>query len=168
MPNVPSPPIDLTDVRQVYWQCPHQHVEAFALMFYQSKDGQVHEWLWNSRDGVTPFGITSRDESAELFHEYWNRDIYCPKYRPAIGMRVFVDLTPEIAREGAVKYVNKWWEGKEVGTGKGGIPAMSSHCNSKEQAIEEMIRSWTEQPGQPHVITVDEAWLQTLKEGAAN
>lgn len=33
------------------------HSEAFQLMLYRSGDG--HEiWIWNSRDGVTPFGTT--------------------------------------------------------------------------------------------------------------
>lgn len=39
----------------------HQHPEAFALMQYTSKSSGITEIVWNSRDGVTPFGILMRD-----------------------------------------------------------------------------------------------------------
>ncbi|HXE05809.1 MAG TPA: hypothetical protein VN579_07475 [Bryobacteraceae bacterium] len=42
-----------------------ENAEAFMLMKYQSKDGTVTELLWNSRDGVTPFGIMAQEGEAE-------------------------------------------------------------------------------------------------------
>jgi hypothetical protein len=40
-----------------------QHKEAFALMLYRGeKPGRV-ETMWNTRDGVTPFIISSADRA---------------------------------------------------------------------------------------------------------
>lgn len=44
----------------------HNHAEAFAVMRYASKDGSVTEKLWNSRDGVTPFTLMSKDDRVEM------------------------------------------------------------------------------------------------------
>jgi len=64
----------------------HNHVEAFKLMQYADKLGNV-EILWNSRDGVTPFGITSR-AGREMFHINWQQDRYVPDHIPNVGDRI--------------------------------------------------------------------------------
>lgn len=88
--------------------------EAFCLMKYvNSATGKV-EWLWNSRDGVTPFGLEDswpdsmatmqhlarwsageRDLSANpdprmMQHADWHEDAFLPNFTPPIGFRVFV------------------------------------------------------------------------------
>lgn len=68
--------------------------EAFMLMKYRhQKTGQV-EWVWNSRDGVSPFLITAPGETAlngYMNHEDWGEDVLVPNFVPPIGMRVFID-----------------------------------------------------------------------------
>lgn len=150
--NVPQPPIDTTKVRKVYWQSPHESADAFMLMLYASKDNSVTEYLWNSRDGVTPFGVNSRDGKVELFHTAWSFDIYCPKYRPPVGMRIFVNMTEERAREHARVNVEKWWH-------KDGFQA---RFPDKELAIDHFASDYFGSFGTgttPDIIEVDEAWL---------
>lgn len=73
----------------------YRQVEAFCLMRYASADGEIVEWIWNSRDGVTPFTVRSRDGSAELTHIDWQHDIRNPYYRPRPGERVFVNANAD-------------------------------------------------------------------------
>jgi hypothetical protein len=84
------------------------HAEAFCLMQYASDDGCEIEFIWNSRNGVTPFSITSR-RGTELRHVNWQADRKLPHFRPQPGSRIFVDMTPERARESAQKTVERWW-----------------------------------------------------------
>jgi hypothetical protein len=76
----------------------YQHAEAFCLMKYRSNDGTEEELIWNSRDGVTPFAITLRS-GKRATHVDWQNDQRMPDYQPPAGSRMFVDLTPERARE---------------------------------------------------------------------
>lgn len=64
------------------------HGEALCLMKYASADGQLIEWLWNSRDGVTPFGIGFPPNG--LTHADWHEDAFAPNFVPPVGMKVFV------------------------------------------------------------------------------
>ncbi|MFI2663700.1 hypothetical protein [Micromonospora carbonacea] len=80
----------------------HQHGEAFAIMTYRSDDGTETERIWNSRDGVTPFVVTLRSGKV-AHHVDWSSDVYAPDHRPQPGERMFVDLTPERARELALR-----------------------------------------------------------------
>lgn len=90
------------------------HGEAFALMKYQNKVTGRVEWLWNSRDGVTPFVIDDPlvppgevqrfeqrrakgkvDEAHEpdpraMAHADWHEDAFLPNYVPTDGTRMFV------------------------------------------------------------------------------
>jgi hypothetical protein len=77
------------------------HGEAFCLMLYRDTHSRREEWLWNSRDGVTPFVIRSASGQREMRHDEWFRDTRAPWFIPPIGSRIFVDLTEERAREHA-------------------------------------------------------------------
>lgn len=172
--NLPVPPVDHKLVRRIWWVNPHEHAEAFAVMLYASKNRKVTEHFWNSRDGVTPFGVTSKDGSTELFHEAWNFDVYVPNYIPEIGMRVFVDLTRELATPLAIEYVEKYWEG-DMTAKPMPLPGMKGMFATKQLAVESMIANWLgldpppgfsgefKPEGQPHVITVDAEWLLNLR-----
>lgn len=172
--GTPAPPVDHKRVTRVWWISPYQHAEAFAVMLYASKDRKVTEFLWNSRDGVTPFGIRSQDGSVDLLHDAWDYDVCVPDYVPAIGMRVFVDLTREAAQALSVDYVEKYWEG-DMDAKPLPLPGMKGMFPTKEIAIESMIANWLglDRPrglggegkpeGQPHVITVDADWLLKLQ-----
>ena len=67
----------------------YSYRSAFCLMKYSTVDGLETEWLWNSRDGVTPFCITNRDLTREMRHVDWHRDMRLPNYQPAEGQRIF-------------------------------------------------------------------------------
>jgi hypothetical protein len=129
----------------------HNHTEAFCLMTYETKDRSEREVLWNSRDGVTPFGITSRN-GKDMYHVEWQNDFYAPNYKPQVGERIFVDYTPEMARPAAEKYVEEYWD-LDIGGGMTmkGHPAFDQM--TKQQAVEHFIQEWTK-PGSPHVIQV--------------
>ena len=83
----------------------YNHVEAFCLMTYRCKDCGKTEWLWNSRDGVTPFIIGCRYCGGEEQHADWHRDVRVPNYDPKPGERIFVDMTRERAEEIARKRI---------------------------------------------------------------
>ena len=85
------------------------HGEAFCLMSYVSDDGKHGELLWNSRDGITPFVIHSRD-GVEMTHVDWQSDVRAPHFRPPPGMRIFVDMDEELAAERARERVEQWWD----------------------------------------------------------
>lgn len=88
------------------------HKEAYCLMKYASRDGSEVEWIWNSRDGVTPFGIHSRS-GAEMSHVQWQFDIRIPNYQPLPGERIFVDMTDGQADLMARSNVAAWWDHDE-------------------------------------------------------
>lgn len=83
----------------------YRHAEAFCLMTYISDDGQIVETLWNSRDGVTPFVIMSKDGKIELTHTAWKTDKCVPDFKPNPGDRMFVDLTMEKSTEEAKRRI---------------------------------------------------------------
>lgn len=105
MPETPAQPIQAPAPRHHG----HTHGEAFCLMHYRSEDGTADEWIWNSRDGVTPFMVHTRDGKV-MQHVEWRRDRYFPSYVPPVGSRVFVDLTPERARHFAKQKVELYWD----------------------------------------------------------
>lgn len=70
--------------------------EGFKLMQYQC-DALHREVVWNSRNGVTPFGIGCRFCSRIAQHVRWNQDIYAPEFNPPKGQRYFRDGLPEEA-----------------------------------------------------------------------
>lgn len=101
------------------------HPEAFMLMGYVSDDGQTGELIWNSRDGVTPFCVSSRD-GVEMVHVDWRHDVYAPNFRPPPGMRIFVDMDQQLATQAARERVEHWWDHPDY--------PMSKRYTSKEEA----------------------------------
>lgn len=121
------------------------HAEAFCLMLYRAKDGH-EEWLWNSRDGVTPFCIMSRN-GQEMQHVEWHRDSFQPNRQPKVGDRIFVDVTRELAEPKLREYIDRFWE-------EGNYP-MKTAYGSKKAAFERLLPGRTE-PGQPFVLELTE------------
>ena len=68
------------------WHCG----DAYKLYKYQSEVTGLVEWIWNSRDGVTPFTMIGKDGTRATHVDFWE-DMYCPNYVPAIGTRIWVD-----------------------------------------------------------------------------
>lgn len=75
-----------------------QYREAFSRMKYRTEDGAYQEWIWNSRDGITPHRVLATGTTVLQTHVDWQDDIFDPFYVPLVGERVFVDLTIERAR----------------------------------------------------------------------
>jgi hypothetical protein len=76
-----------------------QHTEAFALMWYACECGH-RERIWNSRDGVTPFGgiLCSSCggkglQRRGLTHVDWKLDEPAPEHKLTNGQRFFRDGT---------------------------------------------------------------------------
>ncbi len=76
------------------WGMEYNHPEAFNMMKYASDDRTVVEFIWNSRDGVTPFMVMSQDGKTQLTHVDWRGDIRMLKPDLKPGQRIFVDMTP--------------------------------------------------------------------------
>lgn len=75
----------------------HRHVEAFCLMWYACPCGH-QERIWNSRDGVTPFGMQCPScGSSEMRHVRWQSDTYAPAHEPLPGRRQWISMTRERA-----------------------------------------------------------------------
>lgn len=74
----------------------YNHVEAFALMHYQCKSCQHRIRVWNSRDGVTPFGIACLNCGEDMLHIAWAYDVRKVNYIPEPGGPVFIDLPDEL------------------------------------------------------------------------
>lgn len=71
----------------------HRHKEAFCLMWYACRCGH-REQFWNSRDGVTPFGLQCPScGSLDFHHVDFFRDRYAPNHAPHPGQRVWVDMS---------------------------------------------------------------------------
>lgn len=130
----------------------YKHREAFCLMVYADKHG-AKEVLWNSRDGVSPFIITSKNQT-EMQHVRWDLDRCDPGYKPDKGERIFIDNTDpsveHVIRAKAVEFVNKYWDHETM--------PMSKHEYyremTKEAAIDHQVQSWQKPAGQPTVVTV--------------
>lgn len=76
----------------------HQHIEAFCLMWYQCKTCGHLERIWNSRDGVTPFGIQCPScSSQECTHVAFGSDQYEPQHTMNRYQKFWRDGTPDEA-----------------------------------------------------------------------
>lgn len=120
------------------------HAEAYRLMSYVSDDGTTGELVWNSRDGVTPFIITSRDGQHQLTHTDWSHDIFARNFRPPPGFRLFVDMTQEMALEAARERVEEWWDHPEY--------PMKSRWPSKDAAAQALAAEYFGDGANPTLI----------------
>jgi hypothetical protein len=76
----------------------YKHAEAFCLTLYQCTKCIHREVIWNSRDGVTAFGMGCPTcGQASLQHHAFGADWCVPDHVPYFGQRVWVDMTRERA-----------------------------------------------------------------------
>ena len=122
----------------------YRHAEAFCHMLYISDDGRHMEWIWNSRDGVTPFCISSVTGKA-MNHSYFGEDRFDPDYKPQPGDRIFVDCTPEMVKDSAREFVRKYWDDPKY--------PISKMYDTQAEAEQKFVSEWSK-PGSPHVLTV--------------
>jgi len=78
-------------------------------MRYRSDDRTLEEWIWNSRDGVTPFVVQMQDGQLGS-HVQWDMDKRLPGHKPKVGDRIFVDLTEERAIELGEEVARDRWD----------------------------------------------------------
>ena len=84
----------------------YKHVEAFALMLYVCRSCAHREVIWNSRDGVTPFGTACPScGRPDLLHDAFGSDWCVPDHKPHFGQRVWVSMTLARATEIAIARV---------------------------------------------------------------
>ncbi len=131
-------------------QMGHQHGEAFCLMLYRAKSG-AEEWIYNSRDGVTPFVAYSRDQKEEIQHVEFYRDRFEPNHTPKIGDRVFVHLTNERARSIAERRVEHFWNHAQY--------PMRDRFSSEEYAIDAVAKEIFGDGKGPDLVEVTAEWL---------
>ena len=121
------------------------HPEGFCLMRYQDQVTQEVEVIWNSRDGVTPFCITSKAGN-ESRHATWDRDQWAPDHKPKPGDRLFADLTIDKARVYAQRQVAQWWDHPEY--------PMRERFDSQTEAVAAIATGMLEPAGQPDLVVV--------------
>lgn len=88
---------------------PKEANEAYHLMQYKCDTCGVRSLIWNSRDAVTPFSVGCPC-GGERNHINWQSDVrMLPEYVPPPGYcDVFVDFSPERAKELAIKRVDSF------------------------------------------------------------
>jgi hypothetical protein len=130
----------------------HNSPDAYLFMRYEGPGGR-REWIWNSRDGITPFCVGSADGQVTLQHANWHLDQYRPSFVPPVGSRIFVDITEELARPLAEAYVAKGWEDAQYPMRDAGL------WPDRAAAVEHFVKSWVSDWGghSPHVVVVTPA-----------
>ena len=108
-------------------------------MAYMSDDGTIIEFIYNSRDGVTPFCVLAKDGKTPMTHVDWHRDMYTPSHTLQDGDRFFTTHTEQTALDKAKEFVEYHWES-----------GMSKSFNTKTEAIEHFAEEWT---GTPTIAT---------------
>jgi hypothetical protein len=136
----------------------HNFQESYLRMKYASTDGSIVEWIWNSRDGITPFIVGAKgsdfveSERVDLQHVDWHLDEYRPNYVPEVGERIFVTLTEELARPEAVKYVDRFWDDEKYPMSKSEHFGKMGKAGAVEFFVTDWLKSWGGYP--PTVVTV--------------
>ena len=86
----------------------HNHTEAFRLMQYACEDCEHNEIIWNSRDGVTPFGMNCPAcNSINMLHVNWRQDVYAPDHVPEPGQGVWIDMPESLKRPVALQRMKR-------------------------------------------------------------
>lgn len=117
------------------------------------------EVIWNSRDGYTPSSVTSRSgELAEPSDEY---STYAPLHVPAVGDRIFVDLTEARARVFAARRVERVQARERAGE-LDGLPPLHDLFPTREAAVESAFRD-IYKPGVPDILVVTAGYLDHLQ-----
>lgn len=116
-------------------------VEGFCLMLYRNEDTNYEEWIWNSRDGVTPFIIPDAKDGGEMKHVEWFRDVVAPFFVPSVGSRVFIDLTDTRSRILATRAADR--------------AVADGSAFSREELIEMWVKSTVD--GSPDILVVNSA-----------
>ena len=85
-----------------------QHPSAYLLAEYTCEKCKAVEFIWNGRNGVTPFCVNCKSCDGMMQHTNWNKDRIIPDYIPPSGTRYFAELTHDRAKELAQKRVDSF------------------------------------------------------------
>jgi hypothetical protein len=108
----------------------HEQREAFHVMEYCCGDLRHSFFVWNSRDGVTPFIVQCPDCDKDSQHVHWEDDVYAPDNKPETGQWAFVDLTIEMARAYRLVFVERFWDSH-----------MKEMFGTKKRAVEDLAQN---------------------------
>lgn len=138
-----------------------KHVEAYCLMRYVVVSTGEEEILWNSRDGVTPFFMTSRNGDEARHRSTRERpDRRAIDHVPAVGDRIFVDMTEARARALIAEAL-----ACERSTPEG-LAVLEKLYASPEEAFERMLKTTLDEIalGKPDVLVVTAGYIESLEE----
>jgi len=121
----------------------HRHPEAFMLLRYESPNKQVIEHVWNSRDGVTPFGIFARDGKTLLYCINLMAWVYQPEYRPQPGDRIFVSHTAETVWQVSERNVLRHWDSYYPPHGQTQGQMIAEIAKSFKVGSDPLLVTWT-------------------------
>ena len=76
----------------------YKHKEAFCLMRYECDKCKHQEIIWNSRDGVTPFGTACPSCDGPLMHAYFASDTRSVNHRLLKFQKFWRDGTKKEAK----------------------------------------------------------------------
>lgn len=130
----------------------HIYGEAFMIMQYTSDNGES-DYIWNSRDGITPFIIATRDGTSKMRHVNFHQDVYAPDHTPIVGDRIFVNTTMDVAKQYALEYVSEYWAHPEY--------PMSAMFDNRDEAVTYFTHHLYGDGTQPDLITVTEEHVWT-------
>jgi hypothetical protein len=122
------------------------HTEAFCIMTYKCGQCGAEEKIWNSRDGVTPFVIICRECGGDAQHINWQQDVRDLQFVPPPGMRIFVNLHFEKAKEVAGEYVRRVWKDPNL--------RMDLRYKSPKNAVQKLAAGWYTDGKQPYLATI--------------
>lgn len=77
----------------------YNHKEAFCLMIYMCDICGTREVIWNSRDGVTPFGTACQSCGGSYTHHFFGSDECHPEQRLNKYQKYWRDGTEKEARD---------------------------------------------------------------------
>lgn len=138
-----------------------KHVEAYCLMYYVVKATGETELLWNSRDGVTPIMITSRNgDEARHVSTRERPDRRALEHVPAVGDRIFVDLTEARARALVTEAIERRRSTAD------GLARLEELYASPEEAFERLLENALKnvECGAPDILVVTAGYLEALEE----
>lgn len=126
---------------------------------FMSEDASEHEVLWNSRDGVVPASIKSATTGELLVRVFplVDGELCNPDYVPAVGERVFVDLTEQRARVFAARRLE---HAEQLEPTK-----LCSAFGSREEALQVFFDQMMScDPALPDILVVTAGYIDELLE----
>lgn len=107
----------------------YNHKEAYCLMWYSCTKCPHIERIWNSRDGVTPFGCNCPSCGGTMDHTNWNMDELAPDHQLRPMQKFWRDGTPDEAETIMRRRIEKF---KVVPPGRVPLPPLTT---DKEAAL---------------------------------